>query len=116
MKFMLMIIDDEAAQSKMSPPEMERMIAAVGSIEKQLEAHKLLLDSRALRPSVEATAVKFQGGQSVAFDGPFVETKEVLGGYFLIECGSKDEAITWAKKFPSTGIAGIEVRPIWEMS
>ena len=116
MKFMLMIIDDEAAQAKMSPAEMESLITRVRAVEKELQAHKMLLDSRALRPSLEATAVKFQGGKPVAFDGPFAETKEVLGGYFLIDCASKDQAIAWAKRFPSRGIAGIEVRPIWEMS
>ena len=116
MKFMLMIIDDEASQANMSPPEMESLITAVRAVEKELEANKMLLDSRALRPSAEASVVKFRDAKSIAFDGPFAETKEVLGGYFLIDCASKDEAIAWAKKFPSTGIAGIEVRPIWEMS
>ena len=116
MKFMLMIIDDETAQAALSAAEMEQMIATVGGIEKELEARKMLLDSRALRPSVQAATVRIRGGKPIVADGPYAETKEVLGGYFLIECASKDEAIEWAKKFPPVGSSAIEVRSIWEMS
>lgn len=116
MKFMLMIIDDEPAQAALSASEMEKMIGTVGGIEKELEARKMLLDSRALRPSSQASTVRIRGGKAIVADGPFAETKEVLGGYFLVECASKEEAIEWAKKFPSVGSSAIEVRPIWAMS
>ena len=116
MKFMLMIIDDEVAQSKMSAAEQERMFKTVRAIEQELQAKKLLVDSRALRPSAEAATVRIENGAPIVTEGPFAETKEVLGGYFLIECASKDEAIRWAARFPAVGSSSVEVRPIWEMS
>jgi len=116
MKFMLMIIDDEPAQAALTAAETEQMFATVGGIEKELQARKILVDSRALRPSSQASTVRILNGKAVVADGPFAETKEVLGGYFLIECASKADAIEWAKKFPPVGSSAIEVRPIWEMS
>jgi hypothetical protein len=83
----------------------------------ELEAEGKLVDSRRLRPSVEAATVRLRNGKPVATDGPFCETKEVIGGYCVIECDSRDEAIEWAKKMPHFGhlrYSGIEIRAIWE--
>jgi|HubBroStandDraft_1064217.scaffolds.fasta_scaffold360320_1 hypothetical protein len=116
MKFMLMIIDDEPAQAKFSETEMRALFDQVGAVEAELKACHKLVDSRALRPSAEAATVWMRTGRPAVSDGPFSEAKEVLGGYFLIDCESKQEAIEWARKFPPAGIAAIEVRPLWEMS
>lgn len=63
----------------------------------------------------DATRVKNRNGKRVVVDGPFAETKEALGGYFLIECASKQEAIEWAARCPGADHGTIDVRPIWEM-
>ena len=116
MKFMLMIIDDEAAQARLSKNELDELFHQVGAIEERLKVAGKMIDSRALRPGVEAVTVRMSDGMPRVHDGPFAETKEVLGGFFIIECDSKDEAVTWAREFPPRGLAAIEVRPIWEMS
>ncbi|HEY6419761.1 MAG TPA: YciI family protein [Candidatus Binataceae bacterium] len=116
MKFMLMIIDDEPAQAKFSETEMRALFDQVGAIEAELKASNKLVDSRALRPSAEAATVRMRAGRPVVTDGPFSESKEVLGGYFLVDCESRQEALEWARRFPYAGLAAIEVRPLWEMS
>lgn len=115
MKFLLMIIDDEPYQSRLSESELRVMIDEVRAVENAITAKGQMLDSRALRPSKEAATVRMRDGEISVIDGPFVETREVLGGYFLIECASREEAIDWARKFPLQSGA-IEVRPVWEMS
>ncbi len=116
MKFLLMIIDDEVAQAALADAEMATLIDSVRKIEHDLTARNKLLDSRALRPSAEAVTVRRRGAEPFTSDGPFAETKEFVGGYFLIDCDSKAEAIEWAKRFPLVGTSAIEVRPIWELS
>ncbi len=115
MKFLLMIIDDEPHQARLSESEMHAMINQVRAVENAITAKGQMLDSRALRPSKEAATVRMRGGEIAVVDGPFAETREVLGGYFLIECASREEAIDWARKFPLASGA-IEVRSVWEMS
>ena len=67
----------------------------------------------ALRPDGEASRVRLKAGQPLVIDGPFAETKEVLGGFYVIECDTKDEAIGWAKKIPLREDRAVEVRPVW---
>jgi hypothetical protein len=66
-----------------------------------------------LRPSSDARCVSVKGGRRTVRDGPYAETKEVLGGYYVIECASADEALEWAAKCPSAKHGTIEVRPVW---
>ena len=115
MKFLLMIIDNEPYQARLSESEMQAMIDQVRAVENAITAQGKMIDSRALRPSSEAATVRIRDGEISVVDGPFAETHEVLGGYFLIECASREEAIEWARKFPPASGA-IEVRPVWEMS
>jgi hypothetical protein len=117
MKFMLMLTQDAGAWDREPQAEKDRVYNLHMRVVRQLEEQKKLVDSRRLRPSIEAKTVRVKDGRPVAVDGPFSETKEVLGGYYVIECGSMEEAIDWAKKMPHFGdlrFSGIEVRPIWE--
>ena len=116
MKFMLIIIDDEPAQAALSAPDRELMFATVSGIEKDLAARKMLLDSRALRPSSQASTVRMRAGKAIVADGPFAETREQLGGYFLIEAKNLDEAIGVAAKIPTARKGTVEVRPVIEIS
>jgi hypothetical protein len=71
--------------------------------------------SNGLQPTGTAKTVRVRDGKSLITDGPFAETKEQLGGYFLVEAGSQDEALAIAAKIPSARFGGVEVRPIWVM-
>ena len=116
MKFLLMIIDDEHVQAEFSDAEMKQLINDVRTIENDLVSRGKFIDSRALRPSRDARTVRMRAGDPVVFDGPFAAAREVIGGYFLVDCETIEEAVGWARKFPLRGIAAIEVRPVWEMS
>jgi len=71
--------------------------------------------SERLRPEDEASRVRVKAGQRQVMDGPFAETKEVLGGFYLLECASKEEALEWAKKVPIREGGYVDVRPVWHM-
>jgi len=71
--------------------------------------------SERLRPEDEASRVRVKAGQRQVMDGPFAETKEGLGGFYLLECASKDEALAWAKKVPIREGGFVDVRPVWQM-
>ena len=72
----------------------------------------MLIGGNALEAVSTATSVRLRGGQSELIDGPFAETKEQLGGYYLLECKDLDEALGWAAKIPSERYGTIEVRPV----
>ncbi|MGH8993980.1 MAG: YciI family protein [Acidimicrobiia bacterium] len=75
----------------------------------------VLLGGERLRPTTDATTVQVRDGETITSDGPFAETKEQMGGYFMVDCKDLDEAIEVASKIPSAKRGTIEVRPIWEM-
>jgi hypothetical protein len=77
-------------------------------------AGKMVVGER-LRPDTDASRIRLKAGQHQVMDGPFAETKEALGGFYLIECDTRAEAIEWAKKIPLREGGYIEVRPIWPM-
>ena len=68
-----------------------------------------------LRPTTDATTVRVRDGELLTSDGPFAETKEQVGGYYLVDCKDLDEAIEVAGKIPGARVGSIEVRPLWEM-
>lgn len=94
------------------PPEM---IAAWMDYTKAVEDAGVCLGSNQLADPGTATTVTMRDGQRVVTDGPFAETKEVLGGYYLLQCANLDEALDWAAKCPATQMGGkVEVRPVFE--
>lgn len=116
MRYMLLIHDDESIFPKMSPQETERLMVDYGKYTAELKAAGALLDSARLRPVATATTVRVRNDRMLTTDGPFAETKEQLGGFYLINAGNLDEAIKWAAKIPSARWGCVEVRPVWEMS
>jgi hypothetical protein len=116
MKFILMVIDDEEAQAKLPETEMRTVFARVEQIENKLKARHQLLDSRALKPSRDGKLVNVKNGQPSVTAGGLAIGAQAVGGYFLIECASEEEAIDWAKQFPVVGNSAVEVRPILEMN
>ena len=115
MKFLLMIVSDEKVEAIRSPEEGMRMVARYRQYGEDLAKGGKLLGGERLRPEADATRVSNRNGKRVVVDGPFAETKEALGGYFLIECASKQEALEWAARCPGADHGTIDVRPIWEM-
>ena len=113
MRYMLLIDIDKTAP----PPhkaEMEAILRGHERFEAELRAagNKMVHTER-MRPDGEASRVRLKAGQPLVIDGPFAETKEVLGGFYVIECDTKDEAIGWAKKIPLREDRAVEVRPVW---
>lgn len=116
MRYMLLINSDEAVYPKMSEAEMGQLMADYGKFHAEIEAAGVYKGSDRLQPTTTATTVKLRNGETIITDGPFAETKEQLGGYYLIDVKDLDEAIAWAKKVPTANYGSVEVRPIWEMA
>ncbi len=115
MKYLLLINASEADEDKMSEARMGEILEGYGKFTEELIASGALVDSNRLQPSTTATTVRVRNGKEAITDGPFAETKEQIGGYYLVDVANLDEAIAWAKKIPSVDYGSIEVRPIWEM-
>ena len=111
MRYVLMICTDEAEEANADP---ERL-AAYGRFGEEMGHRGVLQGGERLRPTTEATTVSVVGGKIVATDGPFAETKEQIGGFYIVDCKDRDEAIEVAAKIPGASHGKIEVRPIWQM-
>ena len=94
---------------------MESMVKGHMRFAEELRAAGKMVVGERLRPDGDASRVRVKAGQRQVMDGPFAETKEALGGFYLIECDTKQEAVEWAKKIPLREGGFIEVRPIWHM-
>jgi hypothetical protein len=115
MKYVLMICIDEDHAGSLSPEDGAAILAEYGAFAEEMGARGVLQGGERLRPSADATTVKVRGGEVLVSDGPFAETKEQIGGYFLVDCKDLDEAIEIAAKVPGARVGSIEVRPIWPM-
>jgi hypothetical protein len=91
-------------------------MAAYGAYTESLKKAGLLLSSDRLKPVGTATTVHVNSGKTQVLNGPYAETKEQLGGYYLIDVPDLDAAISWAARCPGASHGTIEVRPVWEMS
>ena len=115
MKYMLLIHDSEADWAKMSENEIAPIMAEYRALSGELRAAGVMLDGAQLQPTAAATTVRIRNGKRLVTDGPFAETREQLGGYFLIEAKNLDEALAIAARVPSARIGTVEVRPLVEM-
>jgi hypothetical protein len=116
MRFMLLMIpavykSDAPADFRPDPKAIETM----GKFNKEMMDAGIVLALDGLHPPVSGARVSFKGGKVLVTDGPFAETKEVLGGYWIIQVKSRDEAIAWVKKCPAADGDTIEIRQIFEM-
>jgi len=115
MRYLLMICTDESWLGAMSPEEGSEMLAGYGAFGEEMARRGVLQGGERLRPTSDATTVRVQDGKVLTSDGPFAETKEQIGGYYVVDCKDLDEAIEVASKIPGARHGAIEVRPIWEM-
>jgi hypothetical protein len=114
MKYMLLIYHEEQAWGGLSEQERQEMYAEYGQFTQEIMASGHYVAGSELHPVSTATSVRVRDGQQLATDGPFAETKEQLGGYYLIEANDLDEAIGIAARIPSARAGTIEVRPVSE--
>jgi hypothetical protein len=112
MQYLLLIYTTESHQATMSPQDGRVMMAEYGAFTESIRKAGNLVAGDALHPTSAATTVRVRDGKVVTTDGPFAETKEQLGGYYLIEAKHLDEAITIAAQIPGARTGSIEIRPI----
>lgn len=115
MKYMLLIHDDEQGWAKLSDAERQKIYAEYGQFGQSVKASGNYLAGAQLQPTTTATSVRVRDGKRLVTDGPFAETREQLGGYYLVEAKNLDEAIGIAARIPSASFGTIEVRPVVEM-
>jgi hypothetical protein len=115
MRYALLICTDESGETALSPDEAAASTAAYMAFGEEMGTRGVLTGGERLRPTTDATTVRVRDGEVLTSDGPFAETKEQMGGFYLVECKDLDEAIEVAAKIPGARHGSIEVRPIWEM-
>ncbi len=116
MQYLLLVYASEKEFEAVPESERGPALAAYADFQKSIEASGHLVGSHRLRPVATATTVRVRDGKTQMTDGPFAETREQLGGYFLIEAKDLDEATKIAARCPGARHGAIEVRPIWPMS
>lgn len=116
MRYLLLIYQDEVAHAQWSKEELAAEYEAYNSFGAEVEKRGWTFSGEALLPTNTATTVRVRNGKTLTTDGPFAETKEQLGGYYLLDCKDLDEAIAVAAKIPTATNGSIEIRPIMEFS
>ncbi len=114
MKYMLLLVSDPADEPAFDSAEFEPYMGEWFAYSAALTEAGALVDGYALQGTDVATTVKVRDGERVVTDGPFIESKEVIGGYYLIDVANLDEALDWAAKIPSVRFGTVEVRPVME--
>jgi hypothetical protein len=113
MKYMLLMYANESVE--LNTPEEKQAVAPPVwyALMDEMKAAGVLLSNNGLSPVANATTVRIREGKTLITDGPFAETHEQLGGFFLLDCKDIDEALRWAEKIPHAKYGSVEVRPLW---
>ena len=115
MQYLLMLYVDQSGWSKLTPAEQEQGVAAYSAYTGALTKAGVLSGANRLQPTTAATTVRMANGKAQVLDGPYADSKEQLGGYYLIDVADLDAAISWAARCPAASHGVVEVRPIWGM-
>lgn len=116
MQYLLMVYVNQSGLANRTKSEQEQITAAYFSYAEALKTAGVLLGVNRLQPSAAATTVRLANGKSQVLDGPYADSKEQLGGYFLIDVTDLDAALSWAARCPGAAHGLVEVRPIWNPS
>ena len=116
MHYLLLIYQNEADHARLSQEELGAEYEAYGAYGEEVQKRGAFLSGEPLMPTNTATTVRVRGGKTLTTDGPFAETKEQLGGYYLLNCKDLDEAIEWAARIPAVTAGSIEIRPVMEFN
>ena len=112
MQYLMLIYTEESTDPRPGTPDGDEYLNAYMRYTEEVKQKGLMQGSNALQPVATATTVRVRDGKTNTTDGPFAETKEQLGGYYLLDCKDLDEAIEYAAKIPSAVHGSIEIRPI----
>ena len=115
MRYLLLCYDDEAIWDNLPDSEQQQLIEETRQHVEHLKAHDQLRSAAPLHPTSMATSVRVREGKRLVTDGPFAETREQLGGYYLVDAADLDEATSIAARIPGARLGSIEVRPIQKM-
>jgi hypothetical protein len=115
MQYLLTLYADESGWDKMTPQQQQQGVAAYAAYTEALKSAGALIGSNRLRPSATATTLRTTNGKTQVLDGPFADSKEQLGGYYLIEAADLDVAMQWAGRCPGVQHGIVEVRAVWAM-
>lgn len=115
MKYIALIYSDPSTEPQYGTPDFGPFMGAYKAATDTYVKDGVMRGGDALQPSSTATTVKVRGGKIQTMDGPFAETKEQLGGFYIFECASLDDAIKYAAMIPSAANGAVEVRPIQDL-
>ena len=116
MQYLMMLHVDESGWAKLSPEQQQQGAAAYMAFAEALRKAGAFLGSNRLKPSANSTTVRIVNGKSQVLDGPYADTKEQIGGYYLIDVPDLDAALSWAARCPAASHGVVEVRPVWQMT
>jgi hypothetical protein len=114
MRYLLLIYGDESAWAAQSPEDAQAVTGEYMAFGEAITAEGIMRGGDALQPTATATTVRVRDGETLLSDGPFAETHEQLGGYYMVECDTLDEAIRAAGRIPGARTGSVEVRPVME--
>jgi hypothetical protein len=112
MKYAFTIYGDESQRESATPEQQQQMSQAYGALTQEMEQKGVLVAGDGLYPTATATTVRVRDGERDVTDGPFAETKEQLGGFYVLDVKDLDEAIEWAAKIPGAQLGSVEIRPV----
>jgi hypothetical protein len=116
MKYILLIYGDEREWTSLPKDELEKVYEQHGAYGEAMTKAGVMRGGYELQPVATATSLRFTKGKPKTYDGPFAETKEQLGGYYIIEVDTLDQAIEWAQQMPAMGSGTVEIRPLGQGS
>jgi hypothetical protein len=114
MKYMALIYSSDAANPQYGSPDFGAMMGAYNEANETYKRDGVMLAGEGLQQSATATTVRVRKGKTETMDGPFAETKEQLGGFYLFDCANLDEAIKYAAMIPTAAWGSVEVRPVMQ--
>ena len=112
MRFMVIVKANEESEAGVLPSK--EILTAMGKFNEELVKAGVMLAGEGLHASSKGVRVRFDGGKRTVIDGPFAETKELVAGFWLWQCKSREEAIEWLKRAPFDGGTEVEIRPVFE--
>jgi hypothetical protein len=112
MRYLLLLYGDESQWAEASPEDIQRSMEDYGKFGEEVTKSGAFIAGEGLEATNAATTVRVRAGEAVLSDGPFAETREQLGGFYLLECRDLDEAVRWASKIPAVFTGSVEIRPV----
>jgi hypothetical protein len=116
MQYLALIYTEEQDPSTVDPKLRAEITAQYDAFTEEARNAGIMVAGEALQPTSTATTIHVEGDKTITTDGPFAETREALGGFYLLECKDLDDAIEWAAKIPGARFGSVELRPILDLS